>query len=294
MSFQVVPVSKHRQVVNDLLDRALVQHASVSATAEYDVTALRQQLRNARRGGAAVSLSSYLVKATATLIREQPNLNQHMFMTWWGSQRIVRFDDIHCTLVLSRRHEGEDLLLPLVVRHADQLSISEIEAIVHHHKVAPLTALAPMQALERIKRTPRIGLKIFSWRARTNPNFYLQTFGTYGLSSMVRQGGHTVAGASVANTGVAFIPGSLRKMPRLVGGQVVARDVLAVGFVFDHYLFDGIAMVRAIEGFAKFLERPPPAGWGLGQFRVGTPVAESAAETVSDVGLGSGAGDECV
>lgn len=265
MSTELVPITKHRQVVNDLLDRARVHHASVSATAEYDVTDLRDRLRQARRAGAAVSLASWLVKATASLIREQPELNQHLFVRWWGARRVVRFDDIHCTLIVARRHEGHDLLFPVVVRHADRLSVAEIEGVIHHHKTAPLAELEPMKALERVKRTPWIGLKLFSLRARSDPDFYLRTFGTYGLSSLIRQNGHGVAGATLANTGVAFLPGTLRQLPRVVDGQVVARDVLTVGFVFDHYLFDGIAMVRAVEGFAAYLERP--THWAFGEAR---------------------------
>lgn len=258
MSFALVPLTKHRQVVNDLLDRARIHHASVNMTAEYDVTDLRLRLRAARRAGVRTSLTSHLVKATATLIREQPELNQHLFVNWWGRRSIVRFDEIHCTLVVARRHEGEDLLFPLVVRHADQLSVGEIEAIVQHHKTAPLGELAPMKALERVKRTPWIGLKLFSYRSRSDPAFYLQTFGTYGLSSLVRQRGHGISGGTVANTGVAFLPGSLREMPRFVDGTVVPREILTFGFVFDHFLLDGVAMVRALESFAKYLEKPAP------------------------------------
>lgn len=258
MSFALVPLSKHRQVVNNLLDRARIHHASVNMTAEYDVTDLRLRLRAQRRAGGVTSLISHLVKATATLIREQPELNQHLFVNWWGRRRIVRFDHIHCTLVVARRHEGQDLLLPLVIRQADQCSVAEIETIVQHHKTAPLAELAPMKALERVKRTPRLGLTLFSYRARSDPAFYLQTFGTYGLSSLIRQRGHGIAGATVANTGVAFLPGSLRELPRWVDGQVVPREILTFGFVFDHYLLDGVAMVRAVEGLAKLLESPPP------------------------------------
>lgn len=271
MSFGLVPITKHRQVVNDLLDRARFHHASVSATAEYDVTDLRKRLREVRRAGTAgarapgtaapVSLASWLVKATASLIREQPELNQHLFVSWWGGRRVVRFDDIHCTLIVARRHEGHDLLFPVVVRHADRLSVDEIEAVIHHHKTAPLSELEPMKALERVKRTPWIGLKLFSLRARSDPAFYLRTFGTYGLSSLIRQRGHGIAGATLANTGVAFLPGTLRELPRVVDGQIVAREVLSVGFVFDHYLFDGIAMVRAVEGLAQYLERPTHWTW---------------------------------
>lgn len=258
MSFALVPLSKHRQVVNDLLDRARIHHASVNMTAEYDVTDLRLRLRAQRRSGVATSLISHLAKSTAALIREQPELNQHLFVSWWGRRSIVRFNEIHCTLVLARRHEGQELLLPLVIRQADQLSVSEIETIVQHHKTAPLAELAPMKALERVKRTPWLVLKLFSYRARSDPAFYLQTFGTYGLSSLIRQRGHGISGATVANTGVAFLPGSLREMPRYVDGHVVPREILTFGFVFDHFLLDGVAMVRAVEGFAKYLEKPAP------------------------------------
>lgn len=256
MSFELVPVTKNRWVVNDLLDRARTHHCSVSGTAEYDVTELRAALRQARRDGLAVSLTSYLVKATASLIAAQPELNQHLFVGLFGRRRIVRFEGIHCTLVVARRHEGEQLLFPVLVRDADRLSLAEIEALIRHHKSAPLHELEPMKALERVKRMPWLGLRLFSYKARSDPAFYLKYFGTYGLSSLVRMNGHGTAGATLANTAVAFLPGSLRTLPRIVDGEVVPREVLGVGFVFDHLLFDGVAMLRAVEGLARYLEDP--------------------------------------
>jgi len=256
MSFVPVPVTKNRWVVNDLLDRARTHHCSVSGTAEYDVTDLRAALREARRAGRAVSLTSFLVKATASLIAAQPELNQHVFVGLFGRRKMVRFDHIHCTLVVARRHEGEPILFPVLVRRADRQSLEDIEALIRHHKAAPLQSLAPMQALERVKRMPWIGLRWFSWKARSDPDFYLRYFGTYGLSSLVRVGGHGTAGATLANTAVAFLPGSLRTLPRYVDGQVQPREILGVGFVFDHLLFDGVAMLRAVEGLGRLLERP--------------------------------------
>ncbi len=250
-------IDGHREIVNGLLRRARRFHCSVSGVAEMDVTELRARLRDERRGGHEISLAAFLVKATATLIEEQPHLNRHQFTGLFGRRRIVQFASIHCTLVVARRDEArEEILLPVLLKDVNRSTVAEIEAEIRRHKSTPLDALPQMQALARAKRLPRVALELFSFKARSDPDFYLKHFGTYGLSSLVRVGGHGMGGATLANTGVAFLPGTIRKLPRYVDDVVVPREILTFGLVFDHFLFDGIQMLRATERLAALVEKP--------------------------------------
>lgn len=252
-----MPASGNREVINGLLTRAKRFHCSVSTTAEYDVTALRERLRDERRAGRELSLSAYLVKATARLIEEQPHLNRHVFTGLLGNRRVVEFQDIRCTLIVARRSPArEEVLFPVVLPGTNHLSLDEIEREIRKHKTLPFEELPQLKAMQRVKRMPRVALELFSYKARSDPDFYLRYFGSYGLSSVVRVGGHGVSASVPANTCVAFLPGTLRKLPRLVDGRVEAREILSFGLTFDHYLIDGIQMLRAVERLGALLERP--------------------------------------
>jgi pyruvate/2-oxoglutarate dehydrogenase complex dihydrolipoamide acyltransferase (E2) component len=264
VSFREIPSRGSREIVNDLLVRAKRFHVSVNGTLEMDVTALRDRLRQTRRAGREVSLSAYLVKATAMLLQEQPHLNRHLFTTLWGGRRVVQFDRIVCTLVVARRgpvsaeNEGvrEEILLPFLLADPEQLSLDEIERRIRAQRTTPLHELPEAKLVARIDKMPSIVRRFVSFKARSDPRFYLKTFGTYGLSSLVRVGGHGVGGATLANTGVAFLPGSIKKAPRVIGGEIQIREVLTFGVVFDHLLFDGIQMLRATERLSELLEDP--------------------------------------
>lgn len=251
------PTNASREMVNAMLRRARRFHCSVSGTSELDVTALRARLRQERRAGRELSLTAFIVKATARLIEEQPHLNRHQFTGLFGRRRIVEFSQIHCTLVVARRTPArEEILLPGLLADVNRRSLDDIEAEIRRLKSAPLAELPQMRDLARLDKLPRVAIDLLSYKARSDPDFYLRFFGTYGVSSLVRVGGHGTSAATLANTGVAFLPGSIRKLPRFVEGRVEAREILGFGFVFDHYLFDGIQMLRATERLGEFLEDP--------------------------------------
>ncbi len=248
-------------MIIDMLTRARRFHGGVTGVIEVDVTDVRRRLREERRSGRAISFTSCLVRASARVLERHPSLNRHVFTSFFGRQRVVQFDQIDCNLIVARRAPGASrrdspLLLPVVLRAANTLTLEEIDAVIRFHKETPLADLPAMQNLSRLDRLPRFVLSLFSFFARSSPAAYLKTFGTYGLSSLVTLNGHNVGGAANANTGVGFIPGTIRKLPRYVGDVVMPREIMTVGILYDHFLVDGIEMSRASELFADLLEHP--------------------------------------
>jgi len=252
-----LPFTPHRQVVYDLLARARRFHAPVTGSFELDVTRTRDRIRGAKRDGQALSFIAYLVRATAMIVAKHPELRRHLFTTWWGRPRDVAFERISCTLIVARRAPGgEEILLPVLIPDVDRLSIEQLHALVQHHRSAPVEELEPYRAFERVKAAPRLALRWFSYKARSDPEFYQRYFGLYGLSSLMDPRGAENAMATYANTAVAFLPGTLRERPWVVGGEIVPRTILNLSVVFDHYLLDGAQMARVHSTLRALLEEP--------------------------------------
>lgn len=257
MSWREVELTPNRLLIHDLLVRARRFHAPVTASVELDVTETRARFQAERRAGRRVGLTTYLIRATAMLVREAPVLQRHLFTTWYGKKREVTFDQISCTLIVARKGPtGETMLLPVLIRDVDRRSWEELDQLVTDHRDRPLEELEQYQALERVKRAPRLALTWFSYKARSDPEFYSRYFGTYGLSSLVDPGGPANAMSTYANTAVAFLPSTLRKRPWVHRGQIVPREILNMSVVIDHNLVDGAEALRLGHRMRDLIEQP--------------------------------------
>lgn len=257
MTYREIPFTKNRQLVSDMLTRARRFHAPVMGSLELDVTETRARLRAEKREGARVGFLSYLVRVTAMLVKERPVLQRHLFTTWYGRKREVEFDSISCTLIVARRdRNGEHVLFPLVIRDVDRLTIAEIDAIIAEHRDRPIEELPQFQALERAKRAPRLALTWFSYKARSDPDFYQRYFGTYGLSSLIDVGGAVNALTAYANTAIAFLPSSLKMRPWVYRNEIAPREILNMSLVLDHNLVDGGESLRIVHRLRDLIEKP--------------------------------------
>ncbi len=256
MTWREVPFTPHRQVVHDMLYRARKYHAPVTGCLEIDLTDTRARIRAERRAGRRIGLISFLARATALVVADHPSLQRHLFTTWYGRKREVVFEQIDCTLIVARKAEGEDILIPVNIRAIDKMSVQDIQDLLTRYRTRPLEELEEMQGLEKIKKAPRIALSWFSYKARSDPEFYRQYFGTYGLSSLLAPGGPGNGMATVANTAVAFLPSTIKDRPWVVNGEVVPRSILNLSAVFDHYLVDGGEILKITRALTSYLENP--------------------------------------
>lgn len=264
---RIVPFSKNRQAIYDLLTRAKRFHATTSTTLELDVGALYAALAAARAAGRQVGFVAALVKATSLVMVEHPRLNQHLFHGPLGKYA-VDFEEVSANLIVMRDGEGgEKVLLPLVLRGSDRLSVDEITAHITHHQRAPLAELPAFAAVERLKRIPGPALRLFSYLSRADHRFYRKFFGTYGFSPLLHEDERGVAETSIgvaahslANTGSAFFPFAVADKPRVVDGRTEVRKVLSMMVAVDHFLVDGYDAVLAGLTLQKLLSRPERLG----------------------------------
>jgi hypothetical protein len=249
--------SKNREAIYGLLTRAKRYHASMTASLDMEVGALCEAIAAARAAGREVGFLACLVKATSIVMRKHPRLNHHLFHGTFGGKTEVDFEEVSCNLVMLREaDDGEKILLPLVLRRSDEMAVDAIHAEIRRHRERPLAELPAFQAVERVKKLPRLALRLFSWKCRSDPAFYLKYFGTYGLSPLIledaagqpRESVLGTGGHSVFNTGCAFFPFAVGDR----GGQKTMSVTIGV----DHYLVDGHDMFAGAHTLRLLLARP--------------------------------------
>ena len=116
--------------------------------------------------------------------------------------------------------------------------------------------------MERLKKMPRIALAWFSYKSRSDHRFYQKYIGTYGISEMAvgsfgPRGGHVIA-----NTASAFVIGPLFDAPETENGQIVMRKKQGISLISDHYIIDGIDILRGMKTLEKLLGNPDRLGLG--------------------------------
>lgn len=275
---RIVPFTKNREFIYDLLTRAKRFHCSVNGGFEFDVTDLLAAIAHGRQSGRPASLVAALVRATSLVLEKYPRFNHHLFHSLFGRKTEVEFDEISCTLVLMRKGEDrERMLFPVILRNSNRLSVEEVQAAIQHHKEAPLSELPQVAAIRRLERLPRLALKWFSYKARSDWRFYLQHFGTYGLSSMITRGWGGTSASVIANTASAFVPGTLSDRPVVRNGKIEVRQILGILLVVDHYLLDGTDAVLAMKYLRRLLEDPTQLGLERAPGGAVVPVAGEAA-----------------
>jgi len=263
---KVVPFTKNREVIYDLLKRARRYHCTCTSQHQIDVTDLLATLDHYRDIGQPVSINACLIRATSLLLKRYPRLNHHLFHGVVRKYE-VDFEQICCNVIMLRKHERELILLPVLIDNSDQLSVQEIDKVLTYHKTTPLDQLPAVQGMQKMKKLPRVALKAFSYMARSNHRFYRKFFGTYGYSSLlmdredgVKLGDNGMAAMSASNTCTGFIPSSVADRAVVIEGKVVARKMLDIVVLMDHYLVDGHDVFMATQYLTKLLTQPARLG----------------------------------
>ena len=257
---RIVPISRNRHFIMDLLSRARRFHCPVSTAWQFDVTALDACRLATRVDGRVLSMTACLIKATSLVLRAFPRFNHHLFSGLFGRYEVA-FDTICCTVIVMRRGAGgERILLPLRIENSDVLGVEEIQRLLDRHRYAPLEELEQFRAIEPLKRLPRLALSLFSFMARSDHRFYRRHFGTYGISEMAvgsfgPRGGHVLA-----NTAAAFVIGPLFDGVATGQGCGARRKFQGLTLVADHYILDGIDMLMGMRALESLLAHPDRLG----------------------------------
>jgi pyruvate/2-oxoglutarate dehydrogenase complex dihydrolipoamide acyltransferase (E2) component len=229
----------------------------ITGLLEIDVTMLRSRLRELRRRGAPVSFFACFIQIVATTIREVPQVHGVLR----GRRRII-FEDVDVAVVLEREIDGQLVPVPMVIRSANARSIHEIDAQIREGKDQPIRGKSDYELGRRRSnlmtalyyRLPQFLRVTVLRRLLRNPFVRKANMGTVMITSLGSF--HRVPGWMLPQTmhNLAFGVGSIVRKPRVVGEDVVPRDVLHLTISFDHDVVDGVPAGRFAQALARRLE----------------------------------------
>jgi pyruvate dehydrogenase E2 component (dihydrolipoamide acetyltransferase) len=223
-----IPLKGLRKSIADHMVQAWRNAPQVTSMDLFDVTELVRArdliVGAAEAQGARLTYLPFFVKAAIEALKDVPEANA-----------IV--DEQQSAIVLkSEYHIGVATAVPgglvvPVVKHADRLSLLEIAA-----------ELERLVSAARERRSTPTDL--------TGSTFTITSFG--GLPGSPLFATPIVNYPEVAILGL----GRIDLQPRVVDGQVVARQCLGVSFTFDHRVLDGEGAGRFMSALKRFIEQP--------------------------------------
>jgi hypothetical protein len=228
---------------------------------EVDVTGVREAIRAFRkRTGRGLSFTAWVVGCVARAAAEHPRV--HGIRR--GRRKLVLFDDVDVAVLVERSigggPEAETLPMPVVVRKANERSLSAIHEVIRDARsleVSPGSSAieqgpAPW-AQSLFFRLPRWVRDAIFWRwLLRNPFRIKRTMGTVVVTSV------GMATPGLLRWGV---PLAIHPLAVGVGGVAERRweggktELLALTVVFDHAVTDGAPVGRFIHRLEELLRR---------------------------------------
>lgn len=237
---------------------------------EVDVTIARDGIRELRRRtGEGLSFTAWVVCCVARAAAEHPRV--HSIRR--GNRELILLHEVDVAVVVERAlgtaDGGETLPMPVVIRRADQKSLTEIHTEIRQaqeSEVVPGTSsieggVAPwLQAL--FFKCPAWLRDLVFWRwLLRSPKRIKETMGTV-----------VVTATGMAAPGVLAwgVPLSLHPLAVGVGGigqrhtSTGTKDVVAMTVVFDHAVTDGAPVGRFVRRLHELMESAEGLGGPLG------------------------------
>lgn len=254
---RIEPLSANRTFIYHLMRRAMRYHSPITATAELDITDTLARIERERARGRSVGLVSLFIKATAQVLRDHPRFNQRLFHSMFGRPKLATFDEISCNTVVARRatEGGEELLIPMVLRQVDTMSVDQIQAEIRRYKTTPLSELQAVAQVNRVSTLPRWLIRLLHWKFRRDPKFLISKVGTYAVSALPHRGSGAVS-VFTPTTQTAFFPTAIQEQVVVVNGEPAVRTMLLCTVTADHFVVDGLDIQRMGADLKSLVEDP--------------------------------------
>jgi hypothetical protein len=228
-------ISPHRRLVVDLMHFSR-KVPSVALERRMNLSDVR-----AARSACAPrpTWTAILTKAYAIVSARTPALRQSYMTVPWP--RIYQHPRNMATLNISRRVGDENIVIYAHVRQPQNRTLSELDAIIRHHRDVPLEELKSFRRARRLGRLPR-PLRRFVWWAGLNwfGRRRSHNFGTFGITSVAGHGA-----------------GILQLVPLLTStlyyGLFDDAGALDMRLTFDHRVLDGATAADVLAQLEEVL-----------------------------------------
>ena len=215
------PVSQMRKVIAKRLSESkfTAPHFYVTMDIDMDSAIAARKAMNAS-GDVKISFNDLVVKATALALKKHPAVNSS-----WMEDFIRINDHVHIGVAVAI----EDGLLVPVLRHVDQMALSQISA-----SVKDLAGKAKDKKLQPS-----------DWEGNT---FTISNLGMFGVDEFT-------AIVNPPDAGILAV-GGIKQVPVVKDGQVVPGNVMKVTLSLDHRVVDGASGAAFLQSLKAYLENP--------------------------------------
>ncbi len=220
---EYLPLNRLRAIIGRRMVEAKQQVPHFYVTHEYDMAAvmeLRKQVNALLPEDEKTSVNDYIVKAVALALREFPNLNTSL-----AGEQVVRRGNVNIGVAVA----VEGGLLTVVCRDADRKPLVQIAAEVRQMAARARQGKVRPEDIE-------------------GSTFSVSNLGMFDVESF----------SAIINPPEAAIlaVGSVREVPVVRDGAIVAGLRLKATLSVDHRLSDGAEAAQFLVALAKYLEQP--------------------------------------
>jgi hypothetical protein len=180
-------------------------------------------------------------KAFGMLGRDHPALRRCYLS--WPRPHLYEHPHSVATLNVERLSPAEDVVLQALIRCPENRSLAEIDALVRHHKDAPLEQLRCYRRSIALSRVPW-PLRRFVWWFSLNVRGKVRchNFGTFGISSTAAQGAGLLHLAPILTATLHY-------------GLFDSDGSLDMRLSWDHRVFDGGMAARVLVDLEDVMNR---------------------------------------
>jgi pyruvate/2-oxoglutarate dehydrogenase complex dihydrolipoamide acyltransferase (E2) component len=278
---RVVPYPKVKRFLEAAI-RVTNRKPMIHGLLEVDVTKARARLRQHQaRTGEALSFTAFIMACLGIAVDEHKDV-QAMRK---GSNHLIVFEDVDVLTYVEREVDGQQLILPYIVRAANHKSFLEIHREIRAAQVQDLEKFEmgggiAMRLLPAALFLPYF--KITTWIGRLYPRIWKKTWGTVMLTTVGMFGEGAGWGIPLSPPSLCWITvGGIGQKRESVDAHTVARELLSLTVSFDHNLIDGAPAARFTTRLKELIEN----AHGLADQEAPRPAVTTGASTREGVAV---------
>ena len=237
----------------DILDVSNSRH-HMSALLECDATQARAEIRTMRKKGYLISFNSWLLKIIAHTLKDYPMACAYKK----GKRTIVSFNSINISFLVEKHQSGERFPTPYVIKEADKKKIATIHQEIEKAKTGGASdnkEKSKLAWLQRLYTLLPAFMRKWFWRyLLSHPKRAFATMGNVAVTSIGGMANSTGWFIHKTIHPLSIGVGAITQKPRVVGNQIVIRDVLHLTLLIDHDVIDGAPMARMTNRLVKNIE----------------------------------------
>ncbi|WP_425618409.1 hypothetical protein NA78x_002114 [Anatilimnocola sp. NA78] len=228
-------LSRPRRFVCDLLHFAR-QIPSVPMERKMDLTEVVDARASTRKH---ISWSAIFLKAYAIVAERRPELRRTFLSLPWG--HLYEHPLNVASMGIERTYGDEEGVFFIKISRPERLPLATLDELIRTHKTADLNAVDSFQRALWISSLPLMLRRLLWWLGlEVDGSCKAYNFGTYGVS----------AAASLGAAGLHILS---PLATTLNYGLLDANGQIEVRITYDHRVFDGGAIARALIDLEKVL-----------------------------------------